>query len=120
MSKRKGSTEEVTGQEDAASFPADITQPESPPIDVPVDRMAKARAAKKDKTHDSNGHKQKGADILYVIVGESNATGRKSLVGMRRTRGQCRKQWEALKDMASQIYDTVYVVKGKRIEVYSL
>lgn len=84
------------------------------------DRMKAAREAKSQVKAPVNGHKPKGADMAYVIIGETSAPPSKGILGIRRTRGQCRKQWDAVRDMAVQMYETVYVVKGKRIEVNSL
>lgn len=84
------------------------------------DRMAKARAAKTQKPADENGHKPKGADMAYVIVGSQANPPMRKILGIVKTRGQCRKRMEAIGDLVQGMYDEVFIVKGKRIEVDSL
>ena len=120
MSKRKGDA--VGFEVDAPLQPGEAVQiGDTPNPAIPVeDRMAKARAAKQSRKPTNGTAPKKGADMLYVIVGETWAPPQKRIIGVKQTRGQCRKQYDAIKDFALGQFDDVYIVKGKRIEVDSL
>lgn len=120
MAKRKPDDEHSDRTEEQQQGPVETAQPSADATIAVPDRMAAARAAKSVGGDGANWRKPKGSDIMYVIIGAKTANGHKTVVGMKRTRGQCRKQWDALREMALQIYDEVYILKCRRIEVDSL
>jgi len=120
MGKRKREHEPEDLMEAQQQQTIDTAQTSVEISDSVPDKMAAARETKKNRPAGENGHKPKGADIVYVIVGTKVGTQTKSIIGVKRTRGQCRKQWDNLKEMASALFDDIHIVKGKRIEVNSL
>lgn len=120
MSKRKPEIEETGLVGSIGSGEEGSIHTEEVQAEHFIDHMAKARAARKSGRKSKRPAPVAIGEMEWMLVGFKRDPYRANIIGTAPNRFQLAKKWQAMKDLAFQTYDGVYVVRGKRFDANSL